>query len=504
MTRLLAINSVVIGGVLVVVSGWHGQAGAATAAPDAPAAAPLETAAVTAEPPPHGAGNCPQQGLDQMLAALPQCQTNARFLFNLGYRLNREGRYAEALDHLERALMLDPDLKGARIDFALALAGSGDAPAALALIDELLRDPELPEPLVPVLRRQQRQLDRLARDTAALASSGAPLPTAGTAGADGGPGGGLRVRKTAAVRLGHDSNLLGAPNLSSLTLTAPGGGALTLPLDGSLLARAGLYLRADASLELSATGHGGVNHEAVLNLQARRSPSEDNANARQYELFYEGSRPAARDGAPGHYAQASLGGLEINTGVRYRVLRLAGGGEWGGLWPTRRPGVESCSTRLGAELQDRELASTPVLSGRYLAGTVQWRCAPPDGRYWQVAAQYGQDTPKDSSRPGGRQTQYSLRLTGVWPLRPWLPWAGGSALLDLEYTHTRDRNGYSPLLANGAARRAGRTSARAEWQHALGRSAQGVLGVQWLHQAANIELFAQRSWGPYAGVRLAW
>jgi hypothetical protein len=69
-----------------------------------------------------------------------------------------QGRYTDALDHLERALMLNPGLKGAQIDYAVALAGIGDYASALTLVQDLLADPALPSGLVPVLQRQIENL----------------------------------------------------------------------------------------------------------------------------------------------------------------------------------------------------------------------------------------------------------------------------------------------------------------------------------------------------------
>jgi tetratricopeptide (TPR) repeat protein len=87
-----------------------------------------------------------------------RCQTDAEFLAQLGFLLIAQGRYTDALDHLERALMLNPGLKGAQIDYAVALAGIGDYASALTLVQDLLADPALPSGLVPVLQRQIENL----------------------------------------------------------------------------------------------------------------------------------------------------------------------------------------------------------------------------------------------------------------------------------------------------------------------------------------------------------
>jgi tetratricopeptide (TPR) repeat protein len=181
--------------------------------------------------PPDPSPAAQNASLEALLAEVAQCQTDAEFLAQLGFLLNAQGRYTEALDHLERALMLNPGLKGAQIDYAVALAGIGDYASALTLVQDLLADPALPSGLVPVLQRQIENLS-VSMNTVA-ATSDKPL----------------RVRGTAGVQVGYATNPLGSPNLSSLILTFPGL-PVELPLDGSYLARPGSYGRADASLSM--------------------------------------------------------------------------------------------------------------------------------------------------------------------------------------------------------------------------------------------------------------
>ena len=206
--------------------------------------------------------------LEALLAEVAQCQTDAEFLAQLGFLLNAQGRYTEALDHLERALMLNPGLKGAQIDYAVALAGIGDYASALTLVQDLLADPALPSGLVPVLQRQIENLS-VSMNTG-TATTDKPL----------------RVRGTAGVQVGYATNPLGSPNLSSLILTFPGL-PVELPLDGSYLARPGSYGRADASLSMRYDAGADVLYDFFGGVQGFRSVLAESSRSQQAEFAVE-------------------------------------------------------------------------------------------------------------------------------------------------------------------------------------------------------------------------
>lgn len=434
---------------------------------------------------------CPGEGadLDTQLAAVSRCQNEPVFLSRLGHALIAQRRYAEAAEHLERAVLLDPRLKGAQIDFAIALAGVGDTASALSLVDSLLAEPGVPDGLADALRQQRRTL-------LAQASNG----VARTA-----------WRRSASVRVGHDSNLFGSPNLASLTLTFADV-AVELPLDPSYKARAGGYLRGDASIEMRHDNGGGVRYDAYASVRARYSAVGQAADAQQVELV--GERTAPLDALrAAHYLTMGLNGFHTRGGVRYTARSLAWGLERaqpgaaaGGSVPNGTVGA-SCRLRGGVEWQDRVVASNTVLSGRYTGLQGQWRCAAPDGGLWQVSGQWGRERAQQSSRPGGDQVQTGLRGTRLWPARQWAPAAwvsAGDLQLDAEYSRSSDRAGYSPLLESGRIRQVDRWSLRVELQQRQGPNTQWLWGVEWLHQRSNLSLFSVRSVGPYVALRSVW
>jgi Flp pilus assembly protein TadD len=87
-------------------------------------------------------GACFGTPLEEQLAMVSDCQRSAPFLAQIGRLLIAQGRYADALDHLERAIMFDPDMASAQLDYAIALAGSGDMLSARQLLDNIIAQPD--------------------------------------------------------------------------------------------------------------------------------------------------------------------------------------------------------------------------------------------------------------------------------------------------------------------------------------------------------------------------
>ena len=84
--------------------------------------------------------------------ALPDDALSASDYALSGQQLLAQGRVAEALLALETALLLNPDLAGAQLDFAQALAQSGQRGAASSAAEQVLRRPDVPHALQVVLR----------------------------------------------------------------------------------------------------------------------------------------------------------------------------------------------------------------------------------------------------------------------------------------------------------------------------------------------------------------
>ena len=143
--------------------------------------------------------------LEQQMSLLSNCQRNPEYLAQVGRLLIQNGRYLDALDHLERALMLDSDQPAVQLDYAVALAGTGDILSATLLIDGILAQPGLDAGVRATLERAKQ---RFVRTPSAVLATPTSFP--------------FTINLSANVRYGFDSNLLGAPSLSSIELTFPG------------------------------------------------------------------------------------------------------------------------------------------------------------------------------------------------------------------------------------------------------------------------------------------
>ncbi len=398
----------------------------------------------------------------EQLVLLPQCQRNPVYLAQIGRLLNAQGRYGEALDHLERALMFDAESAEIQLDYALALAGDGDWLSAVALLDTLLTQSALPDSMRLAVERAK---DRLMMPSA-YATYGAKTATDSA------------VRLSAQLRVGNDNNLLGSPRLDQLEISLPNE-VLTLPLDGTMQPRAGMYHRADARMEwtLASIAEGALEFSA--NVSQRHSPDVPEADSQQTDISLEYAPSPHRRLAP--YAYLTRSTFDAVRGTQFS--------QWG-----VGAGVQStlggCGTRWGGEWQDRQVVSNPLLSGFYSGVSVLWRCH----THWQWVLKMGEDRPQNPERPGGRQRTASLRglfFDGRW-------------LWDNEFSHTRDSTGYSPLLDYDAVRTTNRFSTRLEYQIPLGQQWVAALGAEWTGQDSNLALFQVRSWGTYASMRWVW
>lgn len=384
------------------------------------------------------------------------CWSNPQFLAVLGHLLIEQKLYLDASEYLEAAILLDPNNQNAQVDYALALSGSGDLRSGSSMLSALISQPGLPVELAPSLG--------LAKD---ILNQGV-----------------WRERGLAGLTIGYDSNLLGAPNISGLALTVSGQTAV-LPLSGSYLAKKGGYGQADVQYEAQKIDLDGRRYDFYGSVRQRNAPGYSDANFTQVNLVAEYGTPSSFGEM---YLNYGLSGYQTYSESFYSNNTLGAG--------VILPFAASCAMRAGASAAIRRFATNTILSGNYLGAQAIYGCQNPF--YWQLIANWGQDMPVDSQRPGGAQNQASLRALTV------IPAPIGQVLIDSQWASYQDNQGYSPLLADGSARNMTQYSVKTEYQYPIKPDWQGAVGYNWVNQLSSLPLFAFNSSGPYLALRFGW
>lgn len=414
-----------------------------------------------------------RKDLGTLLDNEPSCLKDSRYILALGHLLNLAHRYPEAADRLEAALMLQPEHWQAKLEYAIALQGSGDAASASALITQLRRESG------PSLNLKS-QLDQLTPLT--------PRPI---------PGRTLSL----GISLGHDDNVFGATRHSQLQLTFPGGDipvsitANGRPQSSPFLRIEVIHQNTTASLlpeALPLTSH---QLRYTLAGSYRWTPEVNNSDIAYGSLNLE-AIPVASHGL---YARAATQHLARDQHRELSQNQLSAG--WLTPSPLNRlnhfstPGINiDCHFRITADTWRTRHPVTPILDGTYQGIALAHTC-PNSGWDWQI--RHGNDRPQSNERPGQQQQQTALRLGKYTRL-------GNHHLnLDYEYYHQQDKAGYSPILQNNTPRRIERQTWRLEYRW-TSRTLTPYIALEWIDQRANLDLFSPRNLILSTGLRGYW
>ena len=427
-----------------------------------------------------------RQALESSLAALAtECGGHAGYLAYRGALLNALGRHDQAALLLEQALLLDPGLAGAQIDYAEALAALGDPASAAAMLRDVASRPDVPAPLQSRLARMLSALETRQR-------AGAPGARSARADEDGQRAAGWHGTGTLALKLGTDGNLNNAPTSAVLTLTLPGGDAV-FQLADRFRPRAGAAARLEGAGQWVRPTEGGGALQLYADARSRTSPSASEANYRQLQAggVWNTALGPSRVGI-GSGAAASLGvnisQLRYGGADLYRAERLTASRDW-----RVRGGRTECRPSAGLEGESRHYPSAAELDGRFFGLNAGLACNAGVNRV-VLTLRAGVDTAR-AERPGGKQRQADLRL--VWQR----PLAGGRLGADLHWYRQRDADGYSPLLDNGAARRIGRAALSLEYSYPIAPGWSVLGSLERLEQRSNLGLFDIFGRAFYVGVR---
>jgi tetratricopeptide (TPR) repeat protein len=422
------------------------------------------------------------------------CLKDAYFHAWRGATLLALGQPAEAVEPLERALLENPDLPGAELDLAQALAQQGDRASARAILEAMRQRPDLPQPVAVSIDRELKILSRPPFFDVDVALAAA----------------GWHSRWQLSSLLGVDSNLNNAPASSDITLTFPEGN-VTLPLDVSSQPRRGTAVLSAAQWQ-GLRPHG--NSLWVLQAELRaRDADEADVRYQQVDLAAAWLQDPA---APRQWvARVASSHLRYGGASLLHTDRASVQYQWPALGSVRSPdwwaqALGACRPTATGEFESRRYPSSRGLNGLYEGAAVGLLCrgASPAGdtsaasagstrlpAFYGLQARVGDEHPLDDARPGGTYRRAEIRAQWEGPLL-------ARGRLGLQWTSTRqsDSEPYSPLLGN-LPRRTVRhmVEVEASWPLVEGLSIVG--NAQAALQRSNLPVFASRQRSIYLGLR---
>ncbi len=401
--------------------------------------------------------------LDTELAqAGAQCDTQPLFLAYRGAVLLALGRPADAATALELALLLNPDLPVAQIDYARALTQLGDRASAAAIWRSLLARSDVPTHLREEIRWRLLALDHVPADSTVWRHQG-----------------------ELGLRVGYDTNLNSATSAREITLTFPGIN-VTVPVADTVQPVEGPAAWVDGSWRGSRALAGDRELEVRATVRLRGAPTGSGVSYRQADLEATGHQRV--EGGAWSLAIGAddvlYGGAHLLQSFRTSLVRT-----WVG---------NACGRRAGAEAEMRRYPSDTVLDGRYAGITAGLACRPYGDLGLGLVARAGLDDPVHT-RAGGQQVLFDLRAQVTRTL-----FAPGVLQASLYWQGSRDRASYSPLLANGAPRSVQRTTLGLEWSRPIWPGWQGTVGMDAVRQSSNLRLFELQGLTVQTGLKRVW
>lgn len=386
-----------------------------------------------------------QASLEAALTPLmSECLRSSEFFALYGAAQMENGKLAEALEMLERALLLDAGNGAAQIDYAQALYLRGQLFSALDLNEQILQRDDIPTNIQTMLEQRERQWRRQTRDSAVVAD----------------------------VLGGFDDNLNGAPDPSQITLTLSGEPViLTLNPEYQPISGPYLNLRLGGQFRLQ-----GADHQHNVSADLRGRASEDTgSDLAQFETRYQYTRTERQQAwvVGGAASHLFFGGNALYTAVEAngRYQRSLG---------------ETCTQRVDLASQYQRYRSQSNLNSIETKAGAGLDCPLPlAGRpgVLNLSLSLLNNAALNTGRPGGDRDGWQLDLH--WQIQA----LGGLLSAQINHTELRDSKGYSSLLDNGARRWLKRSYALLQYRQLIRPDLAFLANFYHQNQNSNIELF---------------
>lgn len=389
---------------------------------------------------------------------MSECLESSEYFALYGAAQMDVGKLAEALETLERALLLDPANGAAQIDYAQALYLRGQLFSALDLNDQLLQRSDLTPDLQSMLAERRKAWRRQTREHGFQAD----------------------------LLTGYDNNLNGAPDPGQITLTLSGEPVLlTLNPEYRPVSGPFLNMRLAGRYRQLASDH---QHNALVEMRGR--VSEDNeSDLLQLESRYAFLRPRR------HHT------WQINAGMSHLLF---GGSP---LYTASEAGAHyevatdtACTPHYDLVVQHQLYHNQSTLNALESKGGVGLECGLSMGeRQAQIGAEFSalHNRAINDGRPGGNRHGWQLRLDWQFPV------LRGVFSSQLNHTELLDQSGYSPLLANDADRQLSRSYLLLQYSQPLRTDMALMVNLYHQRQRSNIELFRSVDTTLEVGISLA-
>lgn len=351
------------------------------------------------------------------------CDLRADFHAHRGALLLAAGWPQDAATALEKALLLNPELAGAQLDFAQALAQQGQRTPARELVRQVAERPDIQPDLKQWLR------DGLT-PPAQAAATGAAVDSA------------WNWSGLVQTGLGHETNLASATHTTSLTLYLTSG-PVEVPLADSERPKAGMAVKVMTAMQgVRPLGDGEL--RLNLALQGRRAQGQV-VNDTQ---LAEGAAAYALPLGPG-VVQGSVGAHAFSQLGNYRYRDQTYGLKYEPYWR-----LADCKSALALGRTEQRYLSSPILDGNYQHLRLEATCRPSplaagtpvEETTWGMTT--GQDNPLDATRPGGTKHRVEAYVRHERTLPLPLTDKTGTLTAWYRYSQSRDTEIFSGLLGS--------------------------------------------------------
>ena len=372
-----------------------------------------------------------------------QCLESSEYFALLGAAQLNSSKVAEALEALERSLLLNPSNGGAQVDYAQALYVQGQLFSALDLNQQLLARDDLPGSLQTVLQQRQKSWRAVTRQV------------------------GLQLDALA----GYDNNLNGAPEAGQITLTLSGE-PVVLPLDPEFRPISGAYLNLHLTgrYRQLAPQH---QHNVQVELSGRNSNHRE-SDLLQLDTRYTFVKPGNKHNwqAGANMSHLLFGGNPLYTASEINMRYLPAS-------------TFVCQPSLNAAVQHQlfhEQSRLNTVESK-LGGGLSCPLTMLPGQQFSAELSLLSSNSIKPERPGGNRLGWQFNL--LWQLQ--LP--RGVLSSQLNHTELKDDSGYSPLLVNNGERWLKRSYVLLQYRHPLFTDTALLINLYHQKQRSNIELF---------------